>query len=47
MAKAAPRTKNDAQVRKRGEPTGIDTVEVNAVHDIDLEVVPRRRGVRR
>ena len=32
MAKAAPWTKTDAQVRKRGEQTGLDTL-----------VVPRRK----
>ena len=30
MAKAAPWTKTDAQVRKRGEQTGLDTLEVDA-----------------
>ncbi len=40
MAKAAPWTKTDAQVRKRGEQTGLDTLVVHAVNDVDLEVVP-------
>ena len=46
MAKAAPWTKTDAQVRKRGEQTGLDTLVVHAVNDVDLEVVPLRRGFR-
>ena len=46
MAKAAPWTKTDAQVRKRGEQTGLDTLVVHAVNDVDLEVVPLRRGCR-
>ena len=33
MAKAAPWTKTDAQVRKRGEQTGLDTLVVHAVND--------------
>ena len=45
MAKAAPWTKTDAQVRKRGEQTGLDTLVVHAVNDA-LEVVPLRRGFR-
>ncbi|MGK3440948.1 hypothetical protein ACSLOR_29080, partial [Klebsiella pneumoniae] len=40
VAKAAPWTKTDAQVRKRGEQTGLDTLVVHAVNDVDLEVVP-------
>ena len=46
MAKAAAWTKTDAQVRKRGEQTGLDTLVVHAVNDVDLEVVPLRRGFR-
>ena len=46
MAKAAPWTKTDAQVRKRGEQTGLDTLVVHAVNDVDLEVVPLRSGFR-
>jgi len=38
--------KTDAQVRKRGEQTGLDTLVVHAVNDVDLEVVPLRRGFR-
>ena len=41
-----PWTKTDAQVRKRGEQTGLDTLVVHAVNDVDLEVVPLRRGFR-
>ncbi len=36
MAKAAPWTKTDAQVRKRGEQTGLDTLVVHAVNDVDF-----------
>ena len=46
MAKAAPWTKTYAQVRKRGEQTGLDTLVVHAVNDVDLEVVSLRRGFR-
>ena len=46
MAKAAPWTKTDAQVRKRGEQTGLDTLVVHAVNDVDLEAVSLRRGFR-
>ncbi len=35
MAKAAPWTKTDAEVRKRGEQTGLDTLVVHAVNDVD------------
>lgn len=41
-----PWTKTDAQVRKRGEQTGLDTLVVHAVNDVYLEVVPLRRGFR-
>ena len=33
MAKAAPWTDIDAEVRKRGEQTGLDTLVVHAVND--------------
>ena len=46
MAKAAPWIKTDAQVRKRGEQTGLDTLVVHAENDVYLEVVPLRRGFR-
>ncbi len=35
MAKAASWTNTDAEVRKRGEQTGLDTLVVHAVNDID------------
>ena len=44
VAKAAPWTKTDAQVRKRGEQTGLDTLVVHAVNDVYLEVAPLRRS---
>ncbi|GHA30501.1 hypothetical protein GCM10007082_32760 [Oceanisphaera arctica] len=40
MAKAAPWPKTDAQVRKRGEQTGLDTLVVHAVNDVNLKSVP-------
>ncbi len=46
MAKAAPWDNTDAHVRKRGEQTGLDTLVVHAVNDVDLLVVPLRRGFR-
>ena len=46
MAKAAPWTKTDAQVRKHGEQTGLDPLVVHAVNDVDLEAVSLRRGFR-
>ena len=33
MAKAAPWHNTDAQVRKRGEQTGLDTLVVHALND--------------
>ena len=33
MAKAAAWTNTDAEVRKRGEQTGLDTLVVHAVND--------------
>ncbi len=44
MAKAAPWTKTDPQVRKRGEQTGLDTLVVHAVNDVNLESVPLSVG---
>ncbi len=35
MAKAAPWIDTDAQVRKRGEQTGLDTLVVHAVNYVD------------
>ena len=36
MAKAAVWTNTDAEVRKRGEQTGLDTLVVHAVNDENL-----------
>ncbi len=33
--------KTDVKVRKCGEQTGLDTLVVDAVNDVDLEVVPQ------
>jgi hypothetical protein len=44
VAKAAPWTETDAQVRKRGEQTGLDTLVVHAVNDVNLESVPLSVG---
>ena len=38
MAKATDWTSIDAEVRKRGEQTGLDTLVVHAVNDVDLGV---------
>ena len=46
MAKAAHWLDTDAEVRKRGEQTGLDTLVVHAVNDVDLEAVSLRRGFR-
>ncbi len=46
MAKAAPWTETDTEVRKRGEQTGLDTLVVHAVNDVDLEVVAMSSGFR-
>ncbi len=35
VAKAAPWTNTDAEVRKRGELTGLDTLVVHAVNYVD------------
>ena len=35
MAKAALWLNTDAEVRKRGEQTGLDTLVVHAVNDVD------------
>ena len=35
MAKAAPWIDTDTEVRKRGEKTGLDTLVVHAVNDVD------------
>ncbi len=46
MAKATYWTVTDAEARKRGEQTGLDTLVVHAVNDVDLEAVSLRRGFR-
>ena len=38
MAKATTWTDTDTEVRKRGEQTGLDTLVVHAVNDVDLAV---------
>ncbi len=35
MAKAAPWPNTDAQARKRGEQTGLDTLVVHALNDVN------------
>ena len=35
MAKATSWTNTDAQVRKRGEQTGLDTLVVHALNDVN------------
>ena len=39
MAKAASWLNTDAEVRKRGEQTGLDTLVVHAVNDENLTLV--------
>ena len=39
MAKAASWTETDAEVRKRGEQTGLDTLVVHAVNDVNMKLV--------
>lgn len=46
MAKAASWTNTDTEVRKRGEQTGLDTLVVHAVNDVDLEIVDFNYGFR-
>ena len=46
MAKAALWSVTDAEARKRGEQTGLDTLVVHAVNDVDLEAVSLRSGFR-
>ena len=38
MAKAALWLVTDAEARKRGEQTGLDTLVVHAINDVDLGV---------
>ncbi len=40
MAKAAPWIEIDAEVRKRGEQTGLDTLVVHAVNDVNWPLDP-------
>ena len=44
MAKATTWTNTDTEVRKRGEQTGLDTLVVHAVNDVNLESVPLSVG---
>ena len=46
MAKATNWTDTDTEVRKRGEQTGLDTLVVHAVNDVDLEFVALSDGLR-
>ena len=39
MAKAASWTDTDTEVRKRGEQTGLDTLVVHAVNDVNMKLV--------
>ncbi len=45
MAKAAPWTNTDAEVRKRGEQTGLDTLVVHAVNDVNYPLETIRFSV--
>lgn len=36
----------DTEVRKHGEQTGLDTLVVHAVNDVDLEIVDINYGFR-
>ncbi len=44
MAKAAPWANTDAQARKRGEQTGLDTLVVHALNDVNLVLGKRFLG---
>ena len=44
MAKAAPWVKIDAHARKRGEQTGLDTLVVHALNDVDWVLGERSLG---
>ena len=46
MAKATTWTGTDTEVRKRGEQTGLDTLVVHAVNDVNLKLVSIRSGFR-
>ena len=41
MAKAANWSGTDAEVRKRGDQTGLDTLVVRALNDVCLVLVPQ------
>ena len=45
MAKAATWTGIDAEVRKRGERTGLDTLVVHAINDADYFLEDKKIGV--
>ncbi len=45
MAKAAFWNNTDAEVRKRGEQTGLDTLVVHAVNDVNQPLVPLKGSV--
>ena len=44
MAKAAPWANTDAQARKRGEQTGLDTLVVHALNDVNWVLGERFLG---
>ena len=44
MAKAAPWADTDAQARKRGEQTGLDTLVVHALNDVNWVLGERFLG---
>ena len=44
MAKAAPWAKIDAHARKRGEQTGLDTLVVHALNDVNWVLGKRFLG---
>ena len=45
MAKAAHWLDTDAEVRKRGEQTGLDTLVVHAINDADYFLEDKKIGV--
>ena len=44
MAKAASWSITDAEARQRGEQTGLDTLVVHAVNDVNLKLGPKSLG---
>ncbi len=44
MAKAAPWDNTDAHARKRGEQTGLDTLVVHALNDVNWLLGPSGLG---